>query len=310
MWVFEVLAFPLPTCIAIFRFYTSLEVMQMQPADIKWNSIIKGQLCSNMVYEKEKSFILSLSDCSVELDFKQQEDKLQPLMKRLCPADSIHLPQLPYPQEAFTSTPKRKSKAESKKHARWKLWFLWGPPNHPYQSSGWFIYGLLVCLASSFQLNPPWLGFPFWMLDPTWWVLLMLECRSPSFQLPTMDLGEKKNQPISSKRSVKAHTRGNVEIIKNERRFIFLKEGICEGTERHVSFFRGATTSWRGWPISSGAPGATTSAYHCTGKHNKKLTGTCCPDYHKTRKKYYTIFKHSDSASRQTEYFDQELGRR
>ncbi|XP_075889570.1 inhibitory synaptic factor 2A [Nelusetta ayraudi] len=61
---------------------------------------------------------------SVELDFKQQEDKLQPLMKRLCPADSLHLPQLPYPQEAFTSTPKRKSKAESKKHARWKLWFL------------------------------------------------------------------------------------------------------------------------------------------------------------------------------------------
>lgn len=62
---------------------------------------------------------------SVELDFKLQEDKLQPLMKRLCPPTDSHFPPLPYPQEAFTSTPKRKSKAESKKHARWKLWFLW-----------------------------------------------------------------------------------------------------------------------------------------------------------------------------------------
>ncbi|XP_061787718.1 inhibitory synaptic factor 2A [Nerophis lumbriciformis] len=61
---------------------------------------------------------------SVELDFKQQEDKLQPLMKRLCPMDDTHFAALPYPQEAFTSTPKRKSKAESKKHARWRLWFM------------------------------------------------------------------------------------------------------------------------------------------------------------------------------------------
>ncbi|XP_041829548.1 inhibitory synaptic factor 2A [Melanotaenia boesemani] len=61
---------------------------------------------------------------SVELDFKLQEDKLQPLMKRLCPTDDAHFAPLPYPQEAFTSTPKRKSKADSKKHARWKLWFL------------------------------------------------------------------------------------------------------------------------------------------------------------------------------------------
>ncbi|KAG8009221.1 hypothetical protein GBF38_011945 [Nibea albiflora] len=61
---------------------------------------------------------------SVELDFKQQEDKLQPLMKRLCPTEDSHFAALPYPQEAFTSTPKRKSKADSKKHARWKLWFL------------------------------------------------------------------------------------------------------------------------------------------------------------------------------------------
>ncbi|KAM4607529.1 inhibitory synaptic factor 2A-like [Polymixia lowei] len=61
---------------------------------------------------------------SVELDFKQQEDKLQPLMKRLCPQDSPQCPALPYSNEVFTSTPKRKSKTESKKHARWKLWFL------------------------------------------------------------------------------------------------------------------------------------------------------------------------------------------
>ncbi|XP_035261081.1 inhibitory synaptic factor 2A [Anguilla anguilla] len=61
---------------------------------------------------------------SVELDFKQQEDKLQPLMKKLCPTEEPQFPPLPYPQEAFTSTPKRKSKTESKKHARWKLWFL------------------------------------------------------------------------------------------------------------------------------------------------------------------------------------------
>ncbi|XP_024140501.1 inhibitory synaptic factor 2A [Oryzias melastigma] len=61
---------------------------------------------------------------SVELDFKLQEDKLQPLMKRLCPTTDVHFAPLPYPQEAFTSTPKRKSKADSKKHARWKLWFL------------------------------------------------------------------------------------------------------------------------------------------------------------------------------------------
>ena len=63
--------------------------------------------------------------CSVELDFKQQEDKLQPLMKRLCSAEDSPFPSLPYPQEAYTSTPKRKAKAEAKKHARWKLWFLW-----------------------------------------------------------------------------------------------------------------------------------------------------------------------------------------
>ncbi|XP_039626048.1 inhibitory synaptic factor 2A isoform X1 [Polypterus senegalus] len=61
---------------------------------------------------------------SVELDFKQQEDKLQPVLKKLCPIEETQVPSLPYSQEGFTSTPKKKSKTESKKHARWKLWFL------------------------------------------------------------------------------------------------------------------------------------------------------------------------------------------
>ncbi|XP_066500452.1 inhibitory synaptic factor 2A [Hoplias malabaricus] len=61
---------------------------------------------------------------SVELDFKLQEDKLQPLMKRLCPAADPPYPSLPYSHEVTTSTPKRKSKSEAKKHARWRLWFL------------------------------------------------------------------------------------------------------------------------------------------------------------------------------------------
>ncbi|KAI1886986.1 hypothetical protein AGOR_G00201400 [Albula goreensis] len=71
-----------------------------------------------------KAALLSQEKRFVELDFKQQEDKLQPLMKRLCPTEEAQFPPLPYSQEAFTSTPKRKSKTESKKHARWKLWFL------------------------------------------------------------------------------------------------------------------------------------------------------------------------------------------
>ncbi|XP_028325243.1 inhibitory synaptic factor 2A [Gouania willdenowi] len=61
---------------------------------------------------------------SVELDFKLQEDKLLPLMKRLCPSDRQQCPSLPYSNEVFTSTPKHKSKTDTKKHARWKLWFL------------------------------------------------------------------------------------------------------------------------------------------------------------------------------------------
>ncbi|XP_002664078.2 inhibitory synaptic factor 2A [Danio rerio] len=61
---------------------------------------------------------------SVELDFKLQEDKLQPLMKRLCPTEESLFASLPFAQDTISSTPKRKSKAEAKKHARWKLWFL------------------------------------------------------------------------------------------------------------------------------------------------------------------------------------------
>ncbi|XP_062862783.1 inhibitory synaptic factor 2A [Trichomycterus rosablanca] len=61
---------------------------------------------------------------SVELDFKLQEDKLQPLIKRLCPTMDLPYQSLPYTHEVYTSTPKRKSKMEAKKHARWKLWFL------------------------------------------------------------------------------------------------------------------------------------------------------------------------------------------
>ncbi|XP_056326079.1 inhibitory synaptic factor 2A [Danio aesculapii] len=61
---------------------------------------------------------------SVELDFKLQEDKLQPLMKRLCPTEESLFASLPFAQDTIGSTPKRKSKAEAKKHARWKLWFL------------------------------------------------------------------------------------------------------------------------------------------------------------------------------------------
>ncbi|XP_053548489.1 inhibitory synaptic factor 2A [Bombina bombina] len=61
---------------------------------------------------------------SVELDFKQQEDKLQPVLKKLHPIEETQVAPLPYPAESSTSTPKQKSKTESKKHGRWKLWFL------------------------------------------------------------------------------------------------------------------------------------------------------------------------------------------
>ncbi|MEE6486386.1 hypothetical protein FKM82_014590 [Ascaphus truei] len=60
----------------------------------------------------------------VELDFKQQEDKLQPVLKKLHPIEETQVAPLPYPAESYTSTPKQKSKTESKKHGRWKLWFL------------------------------------------------------------------------------------------------------------------------------------------------------------------------------------------
>lgn len=61
---------------------------------------------------------------SVELDFKQQEDKLQPVLKKLHPFEETQVAPLPYSQEPYSATPKQKSKPESKKHGRWKLWFL------------------------------------------------------------------------------------------------------------------------------------------------------------------------------------------
>ncbi|XP_043912112.1 LOW QUALITY PROTEIN: inhibitory synaptic factor 2A [Protopterus annectens] len=61
---------------------------------------------------------------SVELDFKQQEDKLQPVLKKLHPVEETQVLPLPYPQESYSATPKQKSKTEPKKHGRWKLWFL------------------------------------------------------------------------------------------------------------------------------------------------------------------------------------------
>ncbi|XP_020022928.2 inhibitory synaptic factor 2A isoform X1 [Castor canadensis] len=61
---------------------------------------------------------------SVELDFKQQEDKLQPVLKKLHPIEETQVVPSPYTQETSSSTPKQKSKTESKKHGRWKLWFL------------------------------------------------------------------------------------------------------------------------------------------------------------------------------------------
>ncbi|KAM4852250.1 inhibitory synaptic factor 2A isoform 2-T3 [Thomomys bottae] len=60
----------------------------------------------------------------VELDFKQQEDKLQPVLKKLHPIEETQVVPSPYTQETHSSTPKQKSKTESKKHGRWKLWFL------------------------------------------------------------------------------------------------------------------------------------------------------------------------------------------
>nr|XP_051689469.1 inhibitory synaptic factor 2A [Oryctolagus cuniculus] len=61
---------------------------------------------------------------SVELDFKQQEDKLQPVLRKLHTIEETQVAPSPYSQETASSTPKQKSKTESKKHGRWKLWFL------------------------------------------------------------------------------------------------------------------------------------------------------------------------------------------
>ncbi|XP_054437663.1 inhibitory synaptic factor 2A [Pteronotus mesoamericanus] len=61
---------------------------------------------------------------SVELDFKQQEDKLQPVLRKLHTFEETQVAPSPYSQETSSATPKQKSKTESKKHGRWKLWFL------------------------------------------------------------------------------------------------------------------------------------------------------------------------------------------
>ncbi|XP_020829254.1 inhibitory synaptic factor 2A [Phascolarctos cinereus] len=61
---------------------------------------------------------------SVELDFKQQEDKLQPVLRKLHPIEETQVAPLPYSPETYPSAPKQKSKTESKKHGRWRLWFL------------------------------------------------------------------------------------------------------------------------------------------------------------------------------------------
>lgn len=77
------------------------------------------------LYMKDQALNSSISFLSsVELDFKQQEDKLQPVLRKLHPFEEAQVAPTPYSQETFSSTPKQKSKTESKKHGRWKLWFL------------------------------------------------------------------------------------------------------------------------------------------------------------------------------------------
>uniref|UniRef100_UPI00398F4971 inhibitory synaptic factor 2A n=1 Tax=Pristiophorus japonicus TaxID=55135 RepID=UPI00398F4971 len=63
---------------------------------------------------------------SVELDFKQQEDKFQPVMRKLHPTEETQVSTLPYSQEFCSSAYQKQkpSKTESKKHGKWKLWFL------------------------------------------------------------------------------------------------------------------------------------------------------------------------------------------
>ncbi|XP_062927894.1 inhibitory synaptic factor 2A isoform X2 [Mobula hypostoma] len=62
----------------------------------------------------------------VELDFKQQEDKFQPIMRKLHSTEETQVSTLPYSQEFCSSAYQKQkpSKTESKKHGKWKLWFL------------------------------------------------------------------------------------------------------------------------------------------------------------------------------------------
>ncbi|XP_078269762.1 inhibitory synaptic factor 2A isoform X2 [Rhinoraja longicauda] len=63
---------------------------------------------------------------SVELDFKQQEDKFQPIMRKLHSTEETQVSTLPYTQEFCSSAYQKQkpNKTESKKHGKWKLWFL------------------------------------------------------------------------------------------------------------------------------------------------------------------------------------------
>ena len=77
------------------------------------------------VHTKDRALTPPLSfPSSVELDFKQQEDKLQPVLRKLHAFEETQVAPLPYSQETSSSTPKQKSKTEPKKHGRWRLWFL------------------------------------------------------------------------------------------------------------------------------------------------------------------------------------------
>ncbi len=59
-----------------------------------------------------------------KLDFKLQEDKLQPLIKRLCPLEEPSLPLSALHTRGVHLHTQTQVKTETKKHARWKLWFL------------------------------------------------------------------------------------------------------------------------------------------------------------------------------------------
>ncbi|XP_053244875.1 inhibitory synaptic factor 2A isoform X1 [Podarcis raffonei] len=95
----------------------SSHLLRLDPLKLSYRT---GQDTSNCDTCRNSACIIY----SVELDFKQQEDKLQPVLRKLHPIEETQVAPLPYSQESYSSTPKQKSKTESKKHGRWKLWFL------------------------------------------------------------------------------------------------------------------------------------------------------------------------------------------